>query len=339
MRPTGADPSFLLPELPSLGTRSFLLRISLTSPAKTTLQLFYLPRGTDRFTEGTAFVRRSYAVKTSSTSVLDPPISWAGCASIRENALNATRWTRWRSMRFQRRGSAAFAVGPSVSGRAKDCRRSVHARRANVDGPSSSSAVVARSERRSERLLALGIFAVLLVSYAYFTRAAAGTRIADGSGSRDGRRSHLSIDRYHTNTGDKAKFGGHYYSDKAPACRSPRLPAYALYGVFASTFDDHTFSVVASYAVTVFTVGVASALLGTLLVLAARKLGASRRGATIAALGLGLGSIAFPFSTMLFSHQLAALLLFASFFVLFRCREKYSDSPLSQRECWRRQRF
>jgi hypothetical protein len=183
-----------------------------------------------------------------------------------------------------------------------------------------------RSDRRSERLLALGIFALLLASYAYFYQ---------GGGWNENSRMDLvraivddhsfSIDRFHTNTGDKAKFAGHYYSDKAPGLSLFAIPAYALARAVFGSLEEHTFLVVASYMVTVLTVGVGSALLGALLFLTLRKLGATRRGAMIAALGWGLGSIAFPFSTMLFSHQLTALLLFASFVLLFRCREKYSD--------------
>jgi 4-amino-4-deoxy-L-arabinose transferase-like glycosyltransferase len=47
----GGDPSLLLPELPEIGRRWFLLRVSLTSPKRTVLQLFYLPRGADHFNE------------------------------------------------------------------------------------------------------------------------------------------------------------------------------------------------------------------------------------------------------------------------------------------------
>jgi 4-amino-4-deoxy-L-arabinose transferase-like glycosyltransferase len=47
----GNDASLLLPELPDLGRRWFLLRVSLTSPKRTHLQLFYRPRGTPQFDE------------------------------------------------------------------------------------------------------------------------------------------------------------------------------------------------------------------------------------------------------------------------------------------------
>jgi hypothetical protein len=48
---------------------------------------------------------------------------------------------------------------------------------------------------------------------------------------------------------------------------------------------------------------------------ASRKLGATYEGAVLAALGYGLGTTAFPFSTMFFGHQLAAFLLFLAFYV------------------------
>jgi hypothetical protein len=37
-------------------------------------------------------------------------------------------------------------------------------------------------------------------------------------------------------------------------------------------------------------------------------------------LGYGLGTIAFAFSTVFFGHQIAALLLFGAFYLLFQVR-------------------
>jgi len=199
-----------------------------------------------------------------------------------------------------------------------------------VNGPvaGQSGGSAAPGDPRAERWLVLGIFATLFASYAYFYQ---------GGGWQENSRMDLvramvedhtlNIDRFHHNTGDKAKFAGHFYSDKAPGLSIVALPAYALFRAFAgSSLGEHTFLIVASYVTTVLTVGVAGALLGALLFSLTRQLGASRRGATIAAFGLGLGSTAFPFSTMFFGHQLTALLLFSSFFLLFRCRERYSDA-------------
>jgi hypothetical protein len=183
-------------------------------------------------------------------------------------------------------------------------------------------------ENRDDRRVALAVFALLFLSYAFF---------AQGGGWNENSRMDLvraivddhtlSIDRYHTNTGDKARFGGHYYSDKAPGVSLAALPAYAAVRLLRPVFQsDHAYGVVSAYLVTALTVGAAGALLGALLYLASRKLGVSRRGAVVCALGYGLGTTAFPFSTMLFSHQLAALLLFGSFWLLWACRTRYADA-------------
>jgi 4-amino-4-deoxy-L-arabinose transferase-like glycosyltransferase len=51
VRALGLDPGLLLPPMPLLGARFFLLRVELTSPHPTTLQAFYLPRGAAQFNE------------------------------------------------------------------------------------------------------------------------------------------------------------------------------------------------------------------------------------------------------------------------------------------------
>ena len=54
----------------------------LTSPVKTTLQVFYLPRGSDEFSEENGvFARRSCAAQTRSTCDLGRLFSRAACAS------------------------------------------------------------------------------------------------------------------------------------------------------------------------------------------------------------------------------------------------------------------
>src|SRR5262249_19900637 len=50
--------------------------------------------------------------------------------------------------------------------------------------------------------------------------------------------------------------------------------------------------------------------------------GAARAGALIGAAGYGLGTIAFPLSTMFFGHQLAAFLLFFAFVLAWECKDE-----------------
>src|SRR5215211_4871580 len=87
----------------------------------------------------------------------------------------------------------------------------------------------APDEPRSDRLLALAIFAVLLVSYAYFYQGGGWNENSRMDLVRALVEDHsLIIDRFHTNTRDLAKFGGHYYSDKAPGVSIAAAPTYAL---------------------------------------------------------------------------------------------------------------
>jgi hypothetical protein len=168
---------------------------------------------------------------------------------------------------------------------------------------------------RLDRRISWGIFGLLLCSYAYFYQAGGWNENSRMDLVRAIVEDHtLSIDRYHLNTGDKALFGGHYYSDKAPGLSLLAAPLYFVIRLLRPLFHtEHDFVVVASYLITVLTVGVAGAALGALVFRAGRKLGATPEGALIAAVGYGLGSAAFPLSTMLFSHQLSALLLFSAF--------------------------
>jgi len=179
---------------------------------------------------------------------------------------------------------------------------------------------------RLDRWLPWSIFALLLVSYAFFYQAGGWNENSRMDLVRSMVDHHtFSIDAYNRNTGDKAKIGGHYYSDKAPGLSFAAIPAYVAIRPLRSVVSDHTFIVIASYVCTVLTVGLATAFLGLLLYRAGRRLGVSPRGSTLAAVSYGLGTTAFPFATQLFSHQLTALLLFGSFWLLWDCRTRYSD--------------
>jgi hypothetical protein len=182
--------------------------------------------------------------------------------------------------------------------------------------------LVAEPTRRTE----LWLFALLFVSYAYFSQAGGWNENSRLDLVRAIVDDHtFAIDRYQGNTGDKATLGGHFYSDKVPGLSLAAIPAYALVRTLRwLVHDPHTFVVLTTYLVTVLTIGVTGATLGVLFLRASRKLGASLRGGTIAAIALGLGTPAFPFSTMMFGHQLAALLLFLAFWQCWRQEERFS---------------
>jgi hypothetical protein len=181
------------------------------------------------------------------------------------------------------------------------------------------------AEPSSDRKLMLGLFAMLFASYAYFYQAGGWNENSRMDLIRAIVDDHtLAIDRYHFNTGDKARVGEHFYSDKAPGTSFLGAPVYALLTLFRGLFsDEHHFVVFSSWIVTVVVVGGATALTGSVLFWLCRRLGASQRGALMAAAAYGLGTIAFPLSTMLFSHQVAATALFGAFSLLVLERERH----------------
>ncbi len=126
--------------------------------------------------------------------------------------------------------------------------------------------------------------------------------------------------------GDAARFEGHYYSDKlvgpsllaAPVYRAARevLSAAGLPERPAVGYALRFTNVVAN--------ALPSALLGALLYLFLAQLGLSAAFRVWLALAYGLGTLAFPYSTVLFGHQLAAVAIGLAFILLWRQRDEWS---------------
>jgi hypothetical protein len=156
----------------------------------------------------------------------------------------------------------------------------------------------------------------------------------------------LSIDRYHVNTGDKALFQGHYYSDKAPGVSFLALPAYSVFRAIWKLCGGDSPTAVAigrdgrldsrlsegdgnddvllnrafrwgQYVASVFTSGLAGASLAVMIFLAAKRQGRSEQDATAIAMALSIGTLVFPYSTTLYGHVPAAALTFAGLFTLW----------------------
>src|SRR5215213_7302095 len=124
----------------------------------------------------------------------------------------------------------------------------------------------------------------------------------------------LNIDPYAEITGDKALYNGHYYSDKAIGTAVLGVPVYTV----LSKLPGSGIEKYSLYLITLFVVSVPSAVLSLLLYQLMRVLGGSCIWALILTLIYSFGTLAFPFSTMLFGHQLAATFAFAAFFVLVK---------------------
>lgn len=189
--------------------------------------------------------------------------------------------------------------------------------------------------RQKRRGVGMGsIILLLFLAYGYFIPRGAlwnpDTRIFLAASIVD--RGQLNIDPYAQYTGDKAAFNGHYYSDKAPGSSLLAVPAYVLvkftlyqgktpYLQLLSASDEQRTDFLARYLITLLLVGLPSAVLGGLIFRFLAYLGLGTRGRLVLTLGYGLGTMAFAFSTVFFSHQIVALLLFAAFYLLFRIRQ------------------
>ena len=167
------------------------------------------------------------------------------------------------------------------------------------------------------------LFALLFLSYAYFYQA--------GGWNQNSRFAlvraitndwSLRIDPYERNTGDKAFFEGHYYSDKAPGLSLAAVPIVepARLVYLAIGGDPETFEGLAllSYIATVFTVGLLTAWAGVVLFDLARAWGATAGGALFAATALGLATPIWWLATVFIGHAMSAACLVIAFAAAWR---------------------
>ncbi len=159
----------------------------------------------------------------------------------------------------------------------------------------------------------------------------------------------LSIDPYVENTGDYAHFNGHYYSDKAPGLAFAAVPVYAAVrpilrsapaqavierlsksSAFADTLNqagtgllsDKIYFMAVLMIITFVVIVIPASVLGVLLYSFLRLLTVGRGWAIAITLIYGLATTAFTYSSVFYSHQLTAFLLFGSFYIGFLIRRK-----------------
>jgi hypothetical protein len=205
---------------------------------------------------------------------------------------------------------------------------------------------------------AITLFLILIVCYGYFM-----PKWADwGANSRAdlvyavGDKGVLTIDDYHTNTGDEACYPGpydlatdsctgHFYTDKSIGPSLLALPFYMVFkgiaalppvqnfiqsgrgmGAMTDTLNpdgkgmrpEAIYQFLALTFVTFFATSIPAAILGVVVFLFAARFARKDVYAFVLALVYGLGTIAFPYSNVLYQHQLAAFGIFVGFYLLWR---------------------
>ena len=189
-----------------------------------------------------------------------------------------------------------------------------------------------RQISKRQQLVRAGLIALTLwVSYGYFYQAGGWNQNSRFDLLRAILDQHaLRIDSYQTNTEDKALFGGHYYSDKAPGLVLLAVPVVAASRPILRLAGVDSWSgkglVAQSYIATVMAVSLPVALAGACLFLAALRLGASVAGASMAALCMGLATPVWAWSTIFFGHAMVGAFLVFSFAAALRLREQLSPS-------------
>jgi hypothetical protein len=185
---------------------------------------------------------------------------------------------------------------------------------------------------RNQRI-GFAVFWLIVISYAYFISSAPSFNTESHLYPAFSLVDHgtLNIDRYATRLEDKSYWRGHYYTDKAPGLSFLAVPAYAALrigfpghigkgynavGKVKYTIPKNT--VYIRYAITYFLLILPSAIFAILLWLFLCRFLPAGWAITVA-LVYALGTLAFPYSAWYFSHQLAAILLFSAFMLLFLC--------------------
>ena len=189
-----------------------------------------------------------------------------------------------------------------------------------------SAGSMRRSVRR--RHPELGLFVLLFTSYAFFVQGGGA-----GQNSRFAlvraivERGTFRIDAYHQRTFDKAFYGGHFYSDKAPGLGFAAAPVYwvvwpVLRFAMPDPSQEYWRELIGLYLCTVFTVSLASAAAGVAFYRILLRFTERPVHALIIALAYGLGTPAFAYSTLFMSHQFCAALLILCFYVILQIRDR-----------------
>jgi hypothetical protein len=166
------------------------------------------------------------------------------------------------------------------------------------------------------------LFAIVFGAYAYFYQAGGWNQNSRFDLTRALVEDHsLAIDRLTRNTGDNSARNGHIFCDKAPGVSLAGAVPYALvYAVSGSRTPGLAYLAWTSWLATVFAVSLPSALgvLALAYLLAAFGVRAGPRLGLAAA--WGLATLAFPYATLYYGHQLIASLLIGAFAILVRIR-------------------
>jgi hypothetical protein len=160
------------------------------------------------------------------------------------------------------------------------------------------------------------LFALVFGAYAYFYQAGGWNQNSRFDLTRAiVEQRTVAIDAFQENTGDKAQRGDHWFTDKAPGLSWLAVPPYAV--VHAVRPEA---VMAGSYLGTVLAVSLPSALAALLLFGIGRRIGLSAAWSAAITCAYALGTLAFPYSTIFYGHQLSAALGISAFALVWKER-------------------
>lgn len=173
------------------------------------------------------------------------------------------------------------------------------------------------------RARALLMAATLFASYFYFYQGTGWNQNSHFDLARVLVEQHtVSIDHYQRGTGDKAFYGGHYYSDKAPGLSLLSLPAVSAAVPLAAEFHIARAHVadLQLYLATVFTCSLAIALAAAVLFYVLLEWNIDPGASAFAVVVFGLGTPMWIYATEFWGHALASACLVFAFAAADRLR-------------------
>ena len=172
------------------------------------------------------------------------------------------------------------------------------------------------------------LFVLLLGSYAYFYQSTHHNEAARFDQLRAiVEKQTLKINDYWWNTADVIHYqkngADHIFPNKAPGMTLLSVAPFTIISLGLSVFRGFGFPAWAHwhtvvYLVTLLAVGALSALAGVLIYRVLTEISGKKYLPALTIVAIWLGTLAFPYSTLFFSHQFAAALLAFAFYLLFR---------------------
>ncbi|MBX7186201.1 MAG: hypothetical protein K1Y01_13770 [Vicinamibacteria bacterium] len=178
------------------------------------------------------------------------------------------------------------------------------------------------------------VFALVLLSASYFFQSSGHNEAARFDQMRSVvEHGEWWIDRFAWNTADTIHLDGHTFPNKAPGTTLLGLAPWALARLGLGMLAVHETKqlILITYGLTVLMAALPTALISLLMLRFLARNGWTTGRSMLLALGYGLGTMAFPWATVFFGHQLSAFFAFSAFYLVWSSRWNDSGAPALRR--------